>query len=102
MEVLRETGPFAIGFLVIWPIVYAVRWKFSDRMKTALGFAVSLLVGIFWSILAGEQNVVDLFDHFVPIFTDTCLAYTGLAFAAWIISWPKIASNHDDISTGTS
>jgi uncharacterized membrane protein SirB2 len=84
VEIIREVGPFAIGFVLLYPLVQVFRKDRSERLVRFVVFCASLAVGLFWSQVVGEQGAPALFDRLVPVLIDTCLSFTGFSVVQWL------------------
>src|SRR5713226_18998 len=89
MDLLKETAPFLIGFIVP-PILIFFRpatWPGLLKFTTALLSAV--ILGTCVSALAGEL-AVGMPDALISMLIDTSLVYAGSQIAYWILWKPVL------------
>jgi len=88
MEFLRETGPLIVGALFITVLSRALA-KGSSTIRPFVTVVLSLVIGLTWSTLVGEQSSPGLGDRLIAWVVDTSLAFTGATLASWVV-WPRL------------
>ena len=89
MDLLKETAPFLIGFIVP-PILIFIRPRtWPGLLKFTTAFLSAVILGTCVSALAGEL-AVGMPDALISILIDTSLVYAGSQVAYWIIWKPVL------------
>jgi len=89
MDLLKETAPFLIGFIVP-PILIFIRPRtLPGLLKFTTAFLSAVILGTCVSALAGEL-AVGMPDALISILIDTSLVYAGSQVAYWIIWKPVL------------
>jgi hypothetical protein len=89
MNLLQETAPFLIGFIVP-PILICIRPATgSGLLKFTTAFLSAVILGICVSALAGEL-AAGLPDALISVLIDTSLVYAGSQIAYWILWKPVL------------
>jgi hypothetical protein len=89
MDLLKETAPFLIGFIVP-PILIFIRARtWPGLLKFTTAFLSAVILGTCVSALAGEL-AVGMPDELISVLIDTSLVYAGSQVAYWIIWKPVL------------
>jgi len=89
MDLLKETAPFLIGFIVPPILIYLRPTTWSGLLKFTLAFVSAVILGICVSALAGEL-AAGLPDALISVLIDTSLVYAGSQIAYWILWKPVL------------
>src|SRR5438034_10007191 len=89
MDLLKETAPFLIGFIVP-PILIFIRPRiWPGLLKFTMAFLSAVILGICVSALAGEL-AAGLPNALISVLIDTSLVYAGSQIAYWILWKPVL------------
>jgi hypothetical protein len=89
MNLLQETAPFLIGFIVP-PILIFIRPRiWPGLLKFTMAFISAVILGTCVSALAGEL-AAGMPDALISVLIDTSLVYAGSQIAYWIIWKPVL------------
>jgi len=89
MDLLKETAPFLIGFIVPPILIYIRPTTWPGLFKFTLAFVSAVILGICVSAVAGEL-APGLPDALISVLIDTSLVYAGSQIAYWILWKPVL------------
>lgn len=89
MDLLKETAPFLIGFIVPPILIFIRPATWPGLLKFTMAFLAAVVLGICVSALAGEL-AAGLPDALISVLIDTSLVYAGSQVAYWILWKPVL------------
>jgi len=89
MDLLKETAPFLIGFIVPPILIFIRPSSWSGLLKFTMAFLSAVILGTCVSALAGEL-AAGMPDALISVLIDTSLVYAGSQVAYWIIWKPVL------------